>query len=138
MDTFHIWLHHNCWKHFRFDFLTQSKELRPTMSHINYWDQVNSWKNLWKFLNGPLCGNKSGPFPLLNVAAYWQSSDTEACAKKLSQIPANNVDNGGRGIGLRIYVRYCRFLGIFNFILQALVNIFCSPLCFKLCKNQFF
>ena len=82
----------------------------PTISHINYWDQVNSWKNLWKFWNGPLCRNKSGPFPLLNVAVYWQSSDTKACAKKLSQILANNIDNGRRGIGLRIYVRYCSFI----------------------------
>ena len=30
------------------------------------------------------------------VAVYWQSSNTEACAKKLSQILANNIDNGGR------------------------------------------
>ena len=82
-----------------------------TISHINYWDQVNSWKNLWKFWNGPLCRNKSGPSPLLNVAVYWQSSDTETCVKKLSQILANNIDNGGRGIGLRIYVRCCRYLG---------------------------
>ena len=29
--------------------------------------------------------------------------------QKLSQILANNIDNGGRGIGLRIYVRYCGF-----------------------------
>ena len=68
------------------------------ISHINYWDQVNSWKNLWKFWNGPLCRNKSGPSPLLNVAVYWQSSDTETCVKKLSQILANNIDNGGRGL----------------------------------------
>ena len=27
--------------------------------------------------------------------------------KKLSQILANNIDNGVRGAGLRIYVRYC-------------------------------
>ena len=47
------------------------------------------------------------PSPLLNVAVYWQSSDTETCVTKLSQILANNIDNGGRGIGLRIYVRYC-------------------------------
>ena len=79
----------------------------PAISHINYWDQHNSWKNLWKFWNAPLCRNKSGPSPLLNVAVYRQSSNTEACAKKLSQILANNIDNGGRGIGLRIYVRYC-------------------------------
>ena len=60
----------------------------------------------WSFFR-----NKSGPSPLLNVAAYWMSSNTEACAKKLSQILANNTDNGGKEITLRIYVRYCRFLG---------------------------
>ena len=79
-----------------------------TISHINYWDQVNSWKNLLKFWNGPLCKNKSGTFPQLNVTVYWKCSATEACAKKLSQILANNIENGGRGIGLRIYMRYCK------------------------------
>ena len=59
-------------------------------------------------MNGPFYRNKSGSFPLLNVAAYWKSSNSEACAKKLSPILANDIDNGGRGIGLRIYVRYCR------------------------------
>ena len=29
------------------------------------------------------------------------------CVKKLSQILANNIDNWGRGIGLRTYVKYC-------------------------------
>ena len=66
--------------------------------HTNYCDQVNSSKNFWKFWNGPLCRSKSGPFPLLNVAAYWGSSNTKACAKKLSQILVNNVDNGGGGM----------------------------------------
>ena len=54
--------------------------LDTTISHINYRDQVNSWKNLWQLCNGPLCRNKSGPF-LLNVATYWKSSNTEPCAK---------------------------------------------------------
>ena len=69
-----------------------------TISHINYWDQVNSWKNLWKFWKGPLCRDKSGPFPLLNVAGYWKSSNTEDCAKKLSHILANNFCHGRRGL----------------------------------------
>ena len=70
--------------------------LRPsTISHINYLDQVNSWKNLWKFWNGPVCRNKSGPSPLLNVAGYWKSSNTEACVQKLSQILASNIDHEG-------------------------------------------
>ena len=73
------------------------------MFHINYWDQGNSCKNFWKFWNGLLCRNKSGSCSLLNVAAYWKSINAEACAKKLSQILANNIDNGERGIGLRIF-----------------------------------
>ena len=79
---------------------------KPAISHTNFWDYVNSWKSLWKFWNGLLCRNKSDPSPLLNVAVYWRSSNTEACAKKLSQILANNIDNEGRVIGLRICVRY--------------------------------
>ena len=63
--------------------------------------------NLFKFLKFSLHGNKSGPFPLLNIAAYWKSSDSKACTKKLSQIRTTNNDNGGRGSSLRIYVRYC-------------------------------
>ena len=49
--------------------------------------------------------NQDAP-PLINVVAYWKNSNTEACAKKLSQIIANNIDNGRRGIGLIIYLRY--------------------------------
>ena len=78
-----------------------------TISHINFLDQLNSRKNFWKFWNGPFCRNKSGPYPLLNIAVYWQSSNTQPCAKKLSQILVKNIDNGGRGIDLRIYTRYC-------------------------------
>ena len=36
-------------------------------------------------------------------------SNTEACAKKLTLILENSIGNGGRGIGLRIYGRYCSF-----------------------------
>ena len=46
------------------------------------------------------------PLPLLTVAPYWKSSYIEACAKKLSQTLANNIDNGGKGIGLGIHVMY--------------------------------
>ena len=35
--------------------------------------------------------------PPYSFAVYWQSSNTEACAKKLSQTLANNIDNGGEG-----------------------------------------
>ena len=47
----------------------------------------------------------SSPYSM--IAAYWQSSNTEACVKKLSQILANNIDNRGSGNCLRINVRYC-------------------------------
>ena len=38
------------------------------------------------------------PLPPTQCAAYWQSGDTEACAKKLSQILAGNIDHGGGGL----------------------------------------
>ena len=44
---------------------------------MNYRDQVNSWKNFWKFWNGSLCRTKSASSPLPNVAIYWHSSNTE-------------------------------------------------------------
>ena len=68
------------------------------VSHINYWDQVNSWKISWNSGIVHFCRNKLGPSPLLNVAQYWKSSNTEACAKKLSQILANNIDIGVGGL----------------------------------------
>ena len=58
-----------------FIYLTSSNFV--TISHINYRDQVNSWKNFWKFWNGSLCRTKSDPSSLLNVAIYWHSSNTE-------------------------------------------------------------
>ena len=97
-----------CPKCFSTNFIYLASLNFVTISHINYWDQVISWKIFWKFWNGPLCRNKSGPSPLLHVAAYWQSSNTKACAKKLSQLLTNNIDDWGRRVGLRIYVRYCR------------------------------
>ena len=82
-----------------------SSNLVPTISQINYWK--NCWKNFCKLWDGPHCKNKSGLFPLLIVAVYWQSSNTKACVKKPCQILANNIDNGGRWIALIVYVRYC-------------------------------
>ena len=49
------------------------------------------------------------PPSLLNVATYCKSSNSKAFAKKLSQILVNNIDNGGKEIGLRIYVKYCSY-----------------------------
>ena len=51
-------------------------------------------KNIWKFMNDPLFRYKSDPFSLFNVAAYWKGSNTETCAKTLSQIITSNSDNG--------------------------------------------
>ena len=49
-----------------FIYLTSSNFV--TISLINYLDEVNSWKNLWKFWNGPLIRNTSGSSLLLNFA----------------------------------------------------------------------
>ena len=74
------------------------KLLRPTQ-FLEKFLVILEWSTLQKQIR---------PLPLLDVAVYWYSSNTKACAMKLSQIFANNIDNGGRAIGLRIYVRYCR------------------------------
>ena len=42
------------------------------------------------------------PYPMLQ-----HIGNTETCAKELSKILADNIDDGERGFGLRIYVRYC-------------------------------
>ena len=34
----------------------------------------------------------------ISVAAYWKSGNTETCAKQLSQILAENIDNGKGGL----------------------------------------
>ena len=104
-----------------------------TISQINYWDQVNSLKNFQKFWNGPHCRNKSDSYPLLNVAVCWKSSNTEACANKLTQILANN--NKGRGVGITTYVRFCsigylekRKIFVVSWTTQQLTNF--NPLIF--------
>ena len=74
-----------------------SKLLRPSKFLEKFLEILE-----WSFYR-----NKSSPSPLLNVVACWKSSNTEACVKKLSQILANNIDNGRRWFGLRINVRYC-------------------------------
>ena len=45
-------------------------------------------------------------------AELWKSNNTKACAKKLFQILANDIDNEGRGIFLKIYVKYCMHFNI--------------------------
>ena len=47
--------------------------------------------SLWQKCQNDICQND-------DVAVYWQSSNAKACAKKLSQILANNIYNGGRGL----------------------------------------
>ena len=71
--------------------------MRPTQ-FLEKFLKILEWSTLQKWIRLS---------PLLIVAVYWQSSNTKACPKKLSQILTNNIYNGGRGIGLRIYVRYC-------------------------------
>lgn len=76
------------------------------ISHINYWDQNISLKIFRKFLDGLLYRNNLGPSPIVIATAYCTSSNTENCANKLPQIFPNSIDNGRKGIGLRICVMY--------------------------------
>ena len=86
-------------------------------SSLKFCDNI-SYKLLWpsqflekfmEILEWSTLQKKIRPPSLLNAAAYWKSSNTEACANNLSQILANNIDNGGREIDFRIYVTYCGF-----------------------------
>ena len=94
------------------NFIYQTYSNFVTIFDISYWDQVNFRKTFCKFCNGLFSRHKTGSSRLLNVASYWKSSNAKACAKKLSQILANNIGNGWREIGLRIYVRSSSFLGV--------------------------
>ena len=94
------------------NFIYQTYSNFATIFDISYWHQVNSRKRFCKFCNGLFSRHKTGSSRLLNVASYWKSSNAKACAKKLSQILANNIDNGWREIRLRIYVRSSSFLGV--------------------------
>ena len=62
-------------------------------------------RNCLRYLQTTLLANS-------NVAGYWKSSNTEACAQKLPQILANNIDHGG---GL-VSVLYSK-LGVFKTLL---------------------
>ena len=54
-----------------------------TISHINYWNQVNSWKYFWKFWNGPLCRNKSAPSPYSTLQHIGRVATTKLVPKNV-------------------------------------------------------
>ena len=79
----------NCQFKLKFDAWNISHKLLRTSQFLEKFMEILEWSSLQI---------KSGPFPLLNVAAYWKSSSSEACAKKPSQILTNNIDNGEEGL----------------------------------------
>ena len=63
--------------------------------------------NCIRYLQTTLAMGKGGSSPLLNVAAYWESSNNRSlCQETVSDICKQHW-SWGRGIGFRIYVRYC-------------------------------
>ena len=72
-----------------------NKLLRPSQ-FLEKLIEILKWSILQKWIRSPS-----------QCWACWKNSKTEACARKLPQILANNIDHGGRGISLRIYVWYC-------------------------------
>ena len=104
------------------------------LNFLKFFDNISH--KLWRsnqfleifleILHWPTLPKKIRPLALLSTAVYWQSSNAKACDKKLSKILAKNTDNGGMGIGLKIYVRYCRCLPDFTAIDVAFANIFKS------------
>ena len=58
----------------------------------------------WSTLQKQITLSPPHPRPssiLLNDAAYWKSSYTEACAKKFFQILENSIIYWGEGLGLK-------------------------------------
>ena len=68
------------------------------ISHINYWDQVNSKKNFSKLSNDSLCRNRSGPSPLLNATAYWEIINMNARVKNCLRYWQTTMIMGGKGL----------------------------------------
>ena len=89
------------------DFICLTSSNFVTISHINYRDQVNSWKNLWKFWNGPLCRNKSGPSPYSMLQDIGRVATLNLVPRNCLKYLQTTLIMGGGGIGVRIYVRYC-------------------------------
>ena len=50
------------------------------------------------------------------------SEKTESWSTKLSQVLVNNIDDWGKGISLRIYVRYSRFILLVKFFKEKAEN----------------
>lgn len=65
-----------------------------------------------KLLRPNFCTFKSSP-SLLSVVVCLRSSITEACAKKLFQIIASNIDNGEKAIGLEILLFLTKYTYMF-------------------------
>ena len=87
-----------------FIYLTSSNFV--TISHINYCDQVNAWKNLWKFWNGPLCRNKSSTSPYSMLQDIGRVATPKLVSTNCLRYLQTTLIMGGAGIGLRIYLRY--------------------------------
>ena len=66
--------------------------ISSTISDKNYLEtNLVTWKfyqNSWMVLFAEI----------ISVAAYWKSGNTKTCAKQLSQILAENIDNGKGGL----------------------------------------
>ena len=56
---------------------------------------------------GPLAEINQAPFPYTMLQHIGRVATPELVPRNKSQILANNIDHGGRRIGLGIYVRYC-------------------------------
>ena len=76
---------------FHFTYNNSHKLLRPIQFLKNFLE-ILKWSTLYQAFPPPTPDSRT---------------NTEACAKKLPQLFAIKIDNGG---GLRIYMSYCRFI----------------------------
>ena len=90
------------------------------ISHINYWDQVNFWKKVWKFWNGSFCRNKSSRSPYSLLQYIGRVATLKFVSRNCLRY---KIDNGGKGTGLRIHVRYCFIFYFFYLFIYFLMNV---------------
>ena len=73
------------------------KLLRPSQL-LKKFTEILEWSNLQR--------KSRSPYPT-QCCSILEERQHQGHTKKLFQILANNIDNQGRWVGLRIYVRYC-------------------------------
>ena len=82
---------------------------QPTTSHINYRDQLNSWKISGNSRMVQYSKISQTPLPILNISFIGKSATPKLVPITISDTCKQHW-LWRRGFGLRLYTRYCRMV----------------------------